>query len=201
MGLDMYLYATKTIDDGTTVDAINKLLVGIDHWDEAEDAGQTLHYYVSMYDHSNPLEKLVGEQIAESAGLLPFKGDESNSLEVDVYPNDTVRVRFTVAYWRKANAIHGWFVDNCQDGVDECQISEDIPGEQLAHLIHLCSEALSSDHPEHILEPTQGFFFGGYDIDEWYRQDLQNTIDQLTPILKQAATAGGNVSFNYHSSW
>ena len=26
-----------------------------------------------------------------------------------------------VMYWRKANAIHKWFVDNCQNGEDNCQ--------------------------------------------------------------------------------
>lgn len=26
-----------------------------------------------------------------------------------------------VMYWRKANAIHKWFVDNCQKGEDNCQ--------------------------------------------------------------------------------
>lgn len=26
-----------------------------------------------------------------------------------------------VAYWRKANAIHKWFVDNIQDGIDDCE--------------------------------------------------------------------------------
>jgi hypothetical protein len=26
-----------------------------------------------------------------------------------------------VGYWRKANAVHGWFVRECADGVDECQ--------------------------------------------------------------------------------
>lgn len=25
-----------------------------------------------------------------------------------------------VGYWRKANAVHKWFVENVQDGVDEC---------------------------------------------------------------------------------
>ena len=25
-----------------------------------------------------------------------------------------------IASWRKANAIHKWFVDNVQDGVDDC---------------------------------------------------------------------------------
>ena len=29
-----------------------------------------------------------------------------------------------VAYWRKFNALHNWFVQNCQDGVDECQYAE-----------------------------------------------------------------------------
>ena len=26
-----------------------------------------------------------------------------------------------VGYWRKANAVHGWFVRECANGVDECQ--------------------------------------------------------------------------------
>ena len=33
------------------------------------------------------------------------------------------RVRYVVeeaGYWRKANAIHRWFVDNVQDGDDNC---------------------------------------------------------------------------------
>lgn len=31
-----------------------------------------------------------------------------------------VHVDFEVAYWRKANMIHQWFVDNVQEGVDNC---------------------------------------------------------------------------------
>ena len=31
------------------------------------------------------------------------------------------RVSKQVGYWRKANAIHGWIVRNCANGVDECQ--------------------------------------------------------------------------------
>lgn len=33
----------------------------------------------------------------------------------------TVRVDKCVGYWRKANAVHGWIVRNCANGVDECQ--------------------------------------------------------------------------------
>ena len=32
-----------------------------------------------------------------------------------------VHVDFEVAYWRKANMIHQWFVDNVQDGMDDCK--------------------------------------------------------------------------------
>jgi hypothetical protein len=39
----------------------------------------------------------------------------------DINPEKISYVIEDVAYWRKANAIHKWFVDNCQDGVDECQ--------------------------------------------------------------------------------
>lgn len=48
-----------------------------------------------------------------------------------------------VAYWRKANAIHKWFVDNCQGGVDECQRSY-VSVEKLRELVALCKSTLES---------------------------------------------------------
>jgi len=33
---------------------------------------------------------------------------------------DSIEVDFEAGYWRKANQIHGWFVDNVQDGSDNC---------------------------------------------------------------------------------
>jgi hypothetical protein len=41
------------------------------------------------------------------------------------------------AYWRKANAIHDWFVQNCQNGNDECQESP-VSIEQLQELYDAC---------------------------------------------------------------
>ena len=66
--------------------------------------------------------------------------------EVGEYVNSetpSAQVSFTVAYWRKANAIHAWFVTNVQDGCDECQVS-DVSREQLAELRNLCLGVLSS---------------------------------------------------------
>ena len=43
-----------------------------------------------------------------------------------------------VGYWRKANAIHKWFVDNIQDGEDDCGYYEVAP-EQLEELLNICN--------------------------------------------------------------
>lgn len=42
-----------------------------------------------------------------------------------------------VGYWRKANAIHKWFVDNVQDGYDDCGYYE-VTKEQLEDLLSTC---------------------------------------------------------------
>jgi hypothetical protein len=40
---------------------------------------------------------------------------------LDCRPKYEWREKGEIGYWRKANAIHGWFVNNLADGVDECQ--------------------------------------------------------------------------------
>lgn len=42
-----------------------------------------------------------------------------------------------VGYWRKANAIHKWFVDNVQNGEDNCNIYE-VSRDQLEELLKIC---------------------------------------------------------------
>jgi hypothetical protein len=97
--------------------------------------------------------------------------------------------------WRKANAIHGWFVRRCQDGKDECQESY-VSREQLKELVELCHEAL--DKPDHeVLEPTAGFFFGSYEKDEWYYQDLKATIEGIEKALELPES----FQFYYQASW
>jgi hypothetical protein len=48
-----------------------------------------------------------------------------------------------IAYWRKANAIHNWFVQKCQDGVDECQRTH-VTKLQLQELVDLCKQVLAT---------------------------------------------------------
>ena len=44
-----------------------------------------------------------------------------------------------VCYWRKANAIHRWFVDNVQYGIDDCG-EYNVSAEQLQDLVNICKE-------------------------------------------------------------
>lgn len=106
-------------------------------------------------------------------------------------------VEVKIAQWRKANHIHKWFVDNCQDGVDDCRDAF-VGREQLEELIGLCKEVLA-DHSiaSAVLPTTDGFFFGGTEYDEWYFQDTQATVE----MLEHALTLGNDLDFYYSSSW
>jgi hypothetical protein len=100
-----------------------------------------------------------------------------------------------VGYWRKANAIHNWMVENVQDGNDDCG-EYYVDEEDMKELIGIIDRVLSNDERgEDVLPTTSGFFFGNTDYDEGYIEDLKYTRD----ILKQAIKEGG--SYYYSSSW
>ena len=108
-------------------------------------------------------------------------------------------VTFRVAYWRKANAIHQWFVDNVQDGVDECQEAY-VSREKLQELMELCEQIIADPKVGEDLLPTQGgFFFGSTEYDEYYMTDVKHTAERLGKILNDPALL--KMDFYYHSSW
>lgn len=102
-----------------------------------------------------------------------------------------------VGYWRKANQIHNWFVENVQEGNDDCK-DYYVSIEQLGELAELCEKVLKDPTLSAELLPTQsGFFYGGTDYDEYYFQDLEETLKILKPILSDENTD----SYYYTSSW
>lgn len=106
-------------------------------------------------------------------------------------------VVFDVGYWRKANAIHRWFVENCQKGVDDCG-TYDVHRIQLATLKETCERVLGFRHLAETQLPTQsGFFFGGTDYDDGYYHDVENTLEIVTRCLELSP----EWEFSYHSSW
>lgn len=104
-----------------------------------------------------------------------------------------------VGYWRKANAIHRWFVENIQDGVDDCGKYE-VEKEKLEELLAYCKEVLEDHSKAEELLPTQcGFFFGSTEYDEWYFEDVKDTIKILEKVLEE--TDFDRQMITYQSSW
>lgn len=92
----------------------------------------------------------------------PVLGDELVS---------TSTIEEDVMYWRKANHIHGWFVDNVQNGEDD-QRDYYVNWEQLRDLLSTCNKVIeasklvdgmiyrgtvySQDHPDGLVEREPG---------------------------------------------
>lgn len=137
-------------------------------------------------------------------------------------PDKVVYIVEEAAYWRKANSIHNFFVEEVQDGVDNCK-EHYVEMEVLRKLVRFCKEDIEiiesqpytvetytdffySEEKEYKkydidtellnLQPTQGFFFGSYDIDEFYVNDLKETIEMITPLLEDRTN-----DYFYRSSW
>lgn len=107
-------------------------------------------------------------------------------------------IRSEAAYWRKANAIHDWFVQNVQDGHDNCA-SYEVRTETLQELVDLCKQVLANrELAATHLPPAEGFFFGSTDIDEYYFEDLEYTVEVLEQEL---AKDTADSWFVYQSSW
>lgn len=103
-------------------------------------------------------------------------------------------------YWRKANAIHEWFVNNCQDGVDDCRDAY-VSIQKLKTLRDLCAEVLNNrDRADELLPSVSGFFFGPTDYDDWYFDAIERTEKGLTKILEDGDLIE-RWDFYYHSSW
>ena len=139
----------------------------------------TAHRYLSIYDKEG---KKTQEKIAK---LFP---------EITLKPETII---FEAMYWRKANMIHKWFVENVQAGDDNCEMRY-VTREKLEELYKLVAETLKSKDSK-LLPTTEGFFFGGTDYDEYYWEELERTKKELRLVLDNEALK--LFDFHYCSSW
>lgn len=117
-----------------------------------------------------------------------------NGVPIKIDPKKVSYVVEQAGYWRKANAIHGWFVRNVQDGTDDCQESY-VSYEKLLELRNLCELVIKTKSTE-LLPPTSGFFFGSTDIDESYWDDLRETIKIISELAPDT-----ECDYYYSASW
>lgn len=106
-----------------------------------------------------------------------------------------------IAYWRKFNALHQWFVDNVQNGVDDCG-EHFVPIDKIEELIDVLKEVRDNPSTADEIFPTQaGFFFGNTDYDEYYYQEVNETIDLFESLLKENEENQDIIDYYYSSSW
>jgi hypothetical protein len=174
-------------------------------------------YEAGGYDHSSQEEKNRFRSILDAAGLDLTGLEEATGLYLK--PN--------VAYWRKANQIHSWFVREVQRGTDDCG-NYYVDRDKLTELVDICKQIAATfvwaekGTPEHaalteydwqerslvsmdtklaasLLEPQSGFFFGSTEYGNWYAEDITNTISMLEKVLANESLK--RADFEYHSSW
>lgn len=134
----------------------------------------------------------------------PFYPKELKELEDKIAQRNfkSIYTEFQVGYWRKANAIHKWFVDNCADGVDECQEIY-VTKEKAEELLNFVNQILEDNAKAAELLPTEsGFFFGSTEYDEWYYEDLKYTKELLSDVLRTVRSISKpHYSIIYQASW
>jgi hypothetical protein len=174
--------------------------------------------YLGRYEYNDAAkaEKVKADKVVRAAGFKPSK-----LIEGGVY------VSVPVGYWRKANQVHAWFVNNVQDGKDDCGdyyvtrenlielrdaaqrvLDTVVKGEPVVNVSEWNPEYTYETFPDLKLDadvanaelPAQGgFFFGSTELDEYYVSDLEDTVKQINGILAEPSFA--NAEFAYHSSW
>ena len=138
--------------------------------------------YVENWD-DNPIEEHIEVTLK--------KGGKKVKLNNPTYIIDQLM------YWRKANSIHKWFVDNCGGGEDNCE--EIYVGKDSLRKLKEVIEKVLSDHNKanELLPTSSGFFFGGTEYDEWYFKDLSETLEVINEVLDDDIKG----SITHQASW
>lgn len=151
----------------------------------------TKRTYVQNWDYMSESEK----------NHVSVKGADEKHIKSD-------RVQYIIeqlCYWRKANHIHRWFVENVQSGEDDCgeyvvSISE------IKQLRDVCYEVMTDNSKAQELLPTSsGFFFGGTEYDEWYFNQVSKTFEILSEVVREMEEYQKQINKNawllYRASW
>ena len=139
--------------------------------------------YVQNWEHQSAEEK---HEVIVTKGGQPTKID----------PKKVKYIIEEAGYWRKANQIHRWFVENVQRGEDNCG-EYYVDSSDLRKLLELCKQVQADNSlAESLLPSASGFFFGGTEYDEWYFNDIANTIQILEEALEDERG-----EYYYSSSW
>jgi len=175
----------------------------------------TKHIYVKNWEHTPDNLK---------HGITVKQGGK---VRKDINAKKISNIVEDVAYWRKFNALHNWFVEHCADGVDDCKqmyvdrskieelvdtlrkvkVSLDKSGKKVVQVETGWRngekefgdmEVYADTKVADELFPTaSGFFFGGTEYDKYYYDELVETLKTFEDLLSE----DGNADYYYQASW
>lgn len=170
--------------------------------------------YVKQWSHISPDQQF---NISVNRGGKTYPG---------IKPERVSYVTEELMYWRKANQIHGWFVENTEELEADRKYS--VSKVDLEVLLETCRkimellatapkttkqvvggwkngeeymvdvEVYDNKVLNDILPPTEGFFFGSDTIDNYYKEMILETIKFLEEELPNCDE---DAEFEYYASW
>lgn len=146
--------------------------------------GLDMYLRAKRYLWNNDTDQPIAKAVAEAIGRPDLEVKE---------------VSVMAGQWRKANAIHNWFVENVQDGEDDCR-PYCLDSAILDELRDVCVRLLASKDPkdaEELLPCADGCFFGSQEYDGWYWNDLAYTVE----VIDKCNELGADWDFEYQASW
>jgi hypothetical protein len=152
--------------------------------------------YVSKTDYTKYRETMDADKsVNNDYQIVTTLFDLDKYISKEAFAGLTIG--FPVAYWRKSNQIHKWFVDNVQDGEDNCQ-KHIVYRDKIEQLKEVCINVIAvPEMAEELLPNGEGFFFGSQEYDEYYFGDLQTTVEMLNKALELPEM----YDLYYESSW
>ena len=102
-----------------------------------------------------------------------------------------------VAYWRKFNALHGWFVNKIQDGVDNCE-AHPLKRADLVCLLNTL-HTVSDTHDQNLMPPRGGCFSGNTIDEDIYFDNVERSIPVVQDLIFN--TDWQNAKLYYRSCW
>ncbi len=127
MGLDMYLNKYPRYKDATADD-----FVMVDNYLDWKKSGENCTFREWCGGDESKVRTDLIDFYNQKKYIRHFDWDKD-----DTFAHDTI---FTeIAYWRKANEIHNYFVDYVQHGIDDCG-TYDVSKKQLEDLLYKCKE-------------------------------------------------------------
>jgi len=138
MGLDMYINKVKRVDNLK----LEKILATEDYVDYLNRPQKYKNCTYKEWCGGN--EKLVSKSsIDQVKANMEYDTSPAWAEGWSDYEPSRKGVTKNIAYWRKANAIHNWFVENIQSGNDDCGCYE-LDKEDLKNLLSTVNEVLES---------------------------------------------------------